>query len=82
MTIKRKDLDIIIELTKKYWETGDPRYIRKKLNVAERLEQTSGANWSAWADFINGIFKNHGIRPNATNGLIYAMLEGFGYEIV
>ena len=82
MTIRRKDLDAIIELTKKYWESGDQRYIRKKLNIAEKLEQTSGVYWSALADFINGLFKNGGIKPNATNGLIYALFEGLGYEIV
>lgn len=82
MTIKRKDLDAIIEYTKKYWETGDPQHLRKSLNVAEKLEQTSGVSWCAWSDFINGIFKNKGVKPNATNGLIYALFEGFGYELV
>ena len=82
MKIRRKDLDAIIELTKRYWETGDQRYIRKKLNVAERLEMTSGVSWSAWSDFINGLLKNRGIKPNATNGLIYAMFEGLGYEFI
>ena len=82
MTIRRKDLDAIIEMAKRYWETGDLRYIRRLHNIAEKLEQTSGVSWTAWADFINGLFKNGGVKPNATNGLIYAMLEGFGYELV
>lgn len=82
MTINRKHIDSIIEQTKKFWETGDTTYMRKKLNIAEKLADETGLSWVAWADFISSVFCSKGIRPDATNELIYSVLEGFGYELV
>jgi len=81
-TVKKKTMDDMIRVTRKYWQTGDADYLSARNEKADALSveafESSSEHWIHFTDLINAAV---GLDKNVTNQNIYAMFHLAGIEV-
>lgn len=83
-TISKHNLDEVIRLTKKYYETGNKDFLSVREVSRDKLSMEAFGNdlqWCAFTDLVGSIIGGYGLNKNATNADIYRVFEVLGYEI-
>ena len=78
--IPKKKLDEAIELSRRYWASGDKKLLGSKIDFAEELAKEIGVSWLALENFIDGIVSTQGMCPDAENDEIHCALRCIGWE--
>lgn len=80
--IPKKLLDETIAECRKYWN-DDPGGLSWAdiLPLCQRLHKATGINWNSWSDFLSAILPRTGLKADATNEDIYAVLRLLGWEV-
>lgn len=77
--IPKKKLDEAIELSRRYWASGDNKLLVSKIDFAEELAKEIGVSWLALENFIDGIVSTQGMCSDAENDEIYCALRCIGW---
>lgn len=75
-------LDKALDMERAYWDP-DSSGIRADdvFQWHKRIEQECGVYWSALSSLCSAIFPQRGLKPNATNEDVYAILRLLGWEV-
>lgn len=76
-------LDEVIAKCSEYWDDG-PGSVRWSdvLALCHKLSEVTGIHWNFLSDFLSSIFPSTGLKPDATNEDVYAVLRLLGWEVV
>ena len=85
--VDRKLLEDVLNVTRAYWNTEmDEREIAEECKhcqeVAEVLMDDCGIGVWEIRDFAGGIFRYNGLKPDATNEEVIALLKQLGWTVV
>lgn len=85
--IKRKLLEDVLNTTRDFWRnpSSDDREIHEACErcgvAAEALEEDCGIGAWEIRDFLAGIFRMKGLKPDATNEEIIELLKLLGWAV-
>lgn len=75
-------LDKAIELDREYWSgSAGPLSNDRLLDLCEQIDRVSGVNWYSLRDLLAAVFPFRGLKHDATNEDIYAVLRLLGWEV-
>lgn len=75
-------LDKAIELDREYWTGASaPLASERIIDVCTEIDCVSGVNWYSFRDFLAAILPFRGLKHDATNEEIYAVLRLLGWEV-
>ena len=75
-------LDKAIDLERDHWGScGDPLITERIINVCMEVEAIARINWFSLNNLLDGIFPVMGLKHDATNEDIYAILRLLGWEV-
>ena len=75
-------LDNVIELAREYW-TGSsyPFANERQIDLCTKIDALVGINWYSLLNFMFAVFPQRGLKHDATNEDIYAVLRLLGWEV-
>lgn len=80
--IPKAHLDKVINGYREYWRGGAHPYILDDvISECMRIYAITGIYWYSLQNAIDGIVATHGLKPDATNEDIYAILRLLGWEV-
>ena len=82
--MNKQELDELIEVSKKYWETGDKDILDRRMVLAKKISyETSGNqfNWVGWTDLIKIIDGCINLKKHISKTDIYRIFEILGFSI-
>ena len=75
-------LDKAVDLTRDYWRgISHPRSLDDIASVTEEMDSITGINWYSLQNFLSSVFPDRGLKNDATNEDIYAILRLLGWEV-
>lgn len=75
-------LDRVIDLNREYWSgSSDPLANERIIDLCTRIDSLSGINWFSLHNFLSAVFPQRGLKHDATNEDIYAVLRLLGWEV-
>lgn len=77
MKINVKDLDELIRLSRKYWETGDRDILIAKYAINDKLPSNHYS--FAYSDIVDGCIQ---INKNCAYETIHKVFELLGFELI
>jgi hypothetical protein len=79
--INKKKLDSLIKMEQLYWR-GNNDIMPGIIALSGEIEKESKIGTFAPEQFISAIVKPNGFNPDASNELIYTVLQLLGWEVV
>lgn len=79
--INKKKLDSLIKMEQLYWR-GNSDIMPGIIALSGEIEKESKIGMFAPEQFIGAIVKPNGFNPDASNELIYTVLQLLGWEVV
>ena len=80
--LPKKPFEEFVEISRKFWETGDMKFAYERNQLAIRLERATGVFWLALVDLIDALLMKNGLNPDAELDEIYCVLRVSGWEVV
>ena len=84
-TVSAKSVVKLLNLTREYYadlwrsEQGNKELLKKRLKIADALDNETGVSWYAWENFISGIYD---LNNNITNKEVFAVIRVLGLNVV
>lgn len=80
--IPKGALDEAIALTREYYQlSGSVSELSRITNMTRQIEDATGIMWVGIENLLSSILSARGIKPDATNEDIYAILRRLGWEV-
>lgn len=83
-TIKKMDLDILIDKTREVYSLGAKNLdslITDRIVIAKAIAEQNGLNWLSLIDLIDCIMVPDGLKEGASNEEIYQILNLLGWDV-
>ena len=75
-------LDRAIDLDREYWAgSSDPFANERLIDLCTQIDSLAGVNWYSLQNFLSAVFPQRGLKHDATNEDIYAVLRLLGWEV-
>lgn len=81
MAILKRDLDLVIKLTRKFWASGDADFLTARHAVCERIEHASGVDADTLANVTDAVFSPFALKKGLASEDLYKMLAVCGLEV-
>ena len=80
--IPKGPLDEMIALTREYYSLSASRSVLSRIHDrSDQIEDATGIHWLDIENLVSAILPARGIKPDATNEDIYAILRRLGWEV-
>ena len=75
-------LDRAIELTMQYWHSAShPLAVEDIISLCMQIQDVTGINWFSLQNMLDSVFPVAGLKEDATNEDIYAILRLLGWKV-
>lgn len=84
-TVSAKSVVKLLNLTREYYadllrpEQDNKELLKKRLQIANELENETGVSWYAWENIISGVYD---LNNKITNKEVFAVIRVLGFNVV